>query len=117
MMAVQPSSLGTIAMFVPGEHSSDDLSFSVKIQTKSELEILILAMPIPAPCRSALMQISVVPARQRTSFQPKTMSKTNSSCVGACAAQQIMPGKPLNLLPWMIGWIGSDRHERSWVFA
>src|SRR5438445_9222582 len=46
MRAVQPFSLGTIAMFVPGEHSSNDLSFSVKIQTKSELEILVLAMPI-----------------------------------------------------------------------
>jgi hypothetical protein len=54
MTAVQPSSLGTIAMFVPGEHSSKDLSFSVKIQTKSELEILVLAMPIPLPCQSAL---------------------------------------------------------------
>jgi hypothetical protein len=32
-------------MFVPGEQSSNDLSFSVKIQTKSELEILVLAMP------------------------------------------------------------------------
>jgi len=45
---------GTIAMFVPGEHSSNDLSFSVKIQTKSELEILVLAMPIPASCFQGL---------------------------------------------------------------
>jgi hypothetical protein len=36
-------------MFVPGEHSSNDLSFSVKIHTKSELEILVLAMPNPCP--------------------------------------------------------------------
>jgi hypothetical protein len=50
-------------MFVPAAHSSNDLSFSVKIQTKSELEILVLAMAIPASCLSGLLQISVVPRR------------------------------------------------------
>jgi hypothetical protein len=64
MTAVQPSSLGTIAMFVPGEHSSNDLSFSVKIQTKSELEILVLAMPIPVPlpvsARKQILHASVL---------------------------------------------------------
>jgi hypothetical protein len=34
---------------VPGEHSSNDLIFSVKIQTKSVVEILILAIPFTSP--------------------------------------------------------------------
>jgi hypothetical protein len=38
-MALQPSSLGTIAMETVGAQSSNDLSFSVKTQTKSVLEI------------------------------------------------------------------------------
>jgi hypothetical protein len=46
-MALQPSSLGTIAMETVGAQSSNDLSFSVKTQTKSALEILVLAMPTP----------------------------------------------------------------------
>src|SRR6266550_8080387 len=64
IIAVQPSSLGTIAMFVPAAHSSNDLSFSVKIQTKSELEILVLAMRLSLlPAFPGLMQISVAPRR------------------------------------------------------
>jgi hypothetical protein len=44
MTAVQPCSLRTIAMYVPGKLSSNDLSFSVKIQARSVLEIFVLAM-------------------------------------------------------------------------
>jgi hypothetical protein len=46
-MAVQPTLFGTIAMEIGAEHSLNDLSFSVKTQTKSVLEILVLAIPKP----------------------------------------------------------------------
>src|SRR4030088_3530827 len=49
-MALQPSSHGTIAIETVGAQSSNDLSFSVKIQPKSVFEILVLAMPPPPQC-------------------------------------------------------------------
>src|ERR1700682_1525867 len=49
-MALQPSLLGTIAMETFGAQSLNDLSFSIKTQTRSVLEILVLAMPhLPVP--------------------------------------------------------------------
>jgi hypothetical protein len=42
---LQPSLLGTIAMEIAGEQSPNDFSFSVKTQTKSAFEILVLAIP------------------------------------------------------------------------
>src|ERR1700682_5663728 len=44
-MAVQPSLFGTMAMEIGAAHSLKDLSFSIKTQTKSVLEILVLAIP------------------------------------------------------------------------
>jgi hypothetical protein len=44
-MALQPSLPGTIAMEIDAAHSLNDLNFSVKTQTKSVLEILVLAIP------------------------------------------------------------------------
>ncbi|MDQ1386797.1 MAG: hypothetical protein QOF56_251 [Acidobacteriaceae bacterium] len=41
--AVQPLLLGTIAIEVDGEQSSNDDSFSRKIQIRSVLEILVFA--------------------------------------------------------------------------
>jgi hypothetical protein len=46
-MALQPPSLGMIAMETLGPQSSNDLSLSVKTQPKSVLEILVLATPHP----------------------------------------------------------------------
>ena len=46
-MAVQLSLFGTIAMEIGAAHSLNDLSFSVKTQTKSVLKILVLAIPKP----------------------------------------------------------------------
>jgi hypothetical protein len=40
--AVQPLLLGTTAIAIDGEQSSNDDSFSRKIQTRSVLEILVL---------------------------------------------------------------------------
>ena len=42
-----PFSVGTIATYVPEEHSSNDLSLCWKIQTNSVAETLVLAMPLP----------------------------------------------------------------------
>jgi hypothetical protein len=44
---VQPSLLGTIAIVVPAEQSSDDFSPSWKIQTSSVAETLVLVMLTP----------------------------------------------------------------------
>jgi hypothetical protein len=53
-------------MSVPGKHSSNDLSFSVKIQTKSVVEILILAIPFTGPhFPFAFSQIVPQPGRAR----------------------------------------------------
>jgi hypothetical protein len=58
--------LGTIAMSEPGKHSPNDLSFSVKIQTKSVVEILILAIPFTGPhFHFAFSQIVPQPGRAR----------------------------------------------------
>jgi hypothetical protein len=46
-MAVQPSLLGTIAIEIDGEQSSNDDSFSRKIQIRSVLEILVFAIRSP----------------------------------------------------------------------
>src|ERR1700737_3588860 len=125
-------------MFVPGEHSSNDLSFSVKIHTKSELEILVLAMPISAPCFSSPAFNSPdgrpVPAQAapRSAGRPKDKFLAGDimpiiepiSGVHAGFRKQILhewvPARPSRSarpadLPWSpgcIGWIGSDRHER-----
>jgi hypothetical protein len=45
--AVQPSLLGTIAIEIDGEQSSNDDSFSRKIQIRSVLEILVFAIRSP----------------------------------------------------------------------
>jgi hypothetical protein len=51
-------------MSVPGKHSSNDLSFSVKTQTKSVVEILILAIPFTGPhFHFAFSQIVPQPGR------------------------------------------------------
>jgi len=42
VIAVQPLLLGTTAIAIEGEQSSNDDSFSRKIQTRSALEILVL---------------------------------------------------------------------------
>jgi hypothetical protein len=46
-MAVHPSLFGTIAMEIGAARSLNDLSLSVKTQTKSLFEILVLAIPKP----------------------------------------------------------------------
>ena len=47
---LQPSLLGTIAMEIAGEQSPNGFSFSVKTQTKSAFEILVLAIPRRVGC-------------------------------------------------------------------
>jgi hypothetical protein len=65
-MAVQPFLLGTIAMSIPGKHSSNDFIFSIKIQTKSVVEILILAIPFTgAHFHFAFCRIVPQPERAR----------------------------------------------------
>jgi hypothetical protein len=69
-MALQPSSHGTIAIETVGAQSSNDLSFSVKIQPKSVFEILVLAMPhLPSVQLKAIIAVVCRVSEARSSAQ------------------------------------------------
>jgi hypothetical protein len=64
-IAVQPSSLGAIAMETAGGQSGNDFNFCVKTQTRSAFEILVFAMP-KSPKWAAYRQNLRLSARFRT---------------------------------------------------
>src|SRR5882762_1722093 len=64
---VQPSSLGTIAIGIDGGQSSNDDSFSRKIQIRSVLEILVFANG-QTPFSSRDLEENFQPTQRRSRF-------------------------------------------------
>src|ERR1700737_5056916 len=80
-MALQPSSVGTIAMETVGAQSANDLSFSVKTQIRSVLEILVLAMPHPPVFQGRIKQSQQWLARH--SGVPRPVNFPSATMAGA----------------------------------